>query len=194
MYWEKRKVGDYTVLNSINIGGKEIVIGEYKKAQAGQRYLCCCLTNNGAFEKCENDITSDDYAEIMNYFGKYITKEAKAVLKEHEAIKKVADMNKEIGVLDCSSITWEDSIVGKVVVIDSELLYPEYRYASYQLMLCNGGFGAQARARGRTCHCVNLFDQKRQSFNRSDIIGTLEPDNLPAWAKEGLKKVKGENV
>ena len=38
---EKRMVGDYTVLNSMYIGHREIILGENPKAASGERYVCC---------------------------------------------------------------------------------------------------------------------------------------------------------
>ena len=57
-------------------------------------------------------------------------------------------------------------------------------------MLCTGGFGSQPNPRGRTCYCINLYTGERTSFYRSDVLGTIEPSNLPEWAKAGLEKAK----
>ena len=53
-----------------------------------------------------------------------------------------------------------------------------------------GGFGAQANARGRTCYCISLYDGRRTSFYRSDILGVIEPGKLPEWAQKGLLKAR----
>lgn len=58
----------------------------------------------------------------------------------------------------------------------------------FNVMLCTGGFGAQANARGRTCYCISLFDGRQTSYYRSDVLGVIEPEKLPEWAKEGLAK------
>lgn len=55
-------------------------------------------------------------------------------------------------------------------------------------MLCTGGFGSQPNARGRTCYCISLYDGKQTSYYRSDVLGVIETDRLPQWAKEGLVK------
>lgn len=34
-------VGDYTVINSMYIGHREIILGENPKAASGERYVCC---------------------------------------------------------------------------------------------------------------------------------------------------------
>ena len=38
---DKRMIGDYTVLNSMYVGHKEIAICENQKAAKDERYLCC---------------------------------------------------------------------------------------------------------------------------------------------------------
>ena len=57
-------------------------------------------------------------------------------------------------------------------------------------MLCTGGFGAQPNPRGRTCYCVSLYDGSKTCFYRSDVLGTIEPEKLPEWAKAGLERAK----
>ena len=59
---EKRMVGDYTVLHSIHIGQKEVVLGENTKAAKGERYLCCYSEQALVFEKLTDGLVSDGYA------------------------------------------------------------------------------------------------------------------------------------
>ena len=37
--------------------------------------------------------------------------------------------------------------------------------------------------------CVNLYDNTHTRFERSDIMGTLEPEKLPEWAKRNFDKL-----
>lgn len=52
--------------------------------------------------------------------------------------------------------------------------------------ICTGGFGASPRSRGSTCYCVDLYSGKESRFERMDVLGTLEPEQLPEWARLGL--------
>ena len=61
---EKRMVGDYTVLQSIRIGHKNIVLAENKKAEPNERFLCCYVEDVLVFEKYSECLVSSDYAEI----------------------------------------------------------------------------------------------------------------------------------
>ena len=99
-------------------------------------------------------------------------------------------MNEELTTNSCKSISYEDSIENKVVVVKGSILRPEFRHANHQLMLCTGGFGAQANARGRTCYCISLYDGRKTSFYRTDFLGVMDEKNLPEWAQKGLEKVK----
>ena len=187
---DKRMIGDYTVLNSMYIGRKEIAICENPKADKGERYLCCYIENVIVFERYTEALVSDDFAEIAKVFGERIASAAEEIIKETEKANEQIGENTEIMQDKCAPITWEDSIENKVVVIKGNILRPEFRHASHQLMLCTGGFGSQANARGRTCYCISLYDGRQTSYYRSDVLGVIEPEKLPEWAQKGLEKAK----
>ena len=180
---DKRMIGDYTVLNSMYVGHKEIAICENPKADKGERYLCCYIESVVVFERYTEALVSDD-------FGERIASAAEEIIKETEKANEQIGENTEIMQDKCAPITWEDSIENKVVVIKGNILRPEFRHASHQLMLCTGGFGSQPNARGRTCHCISLYDGRQTSYYRSDVLGVIEPEKLPEWAQKGLEKAK----
>lgn len=187
---EKRMIGEYEVVDSMYIGHKEIAIAKNPYAAKDERYICCYVENNVIFERYTDCLASDDFAEIVKVFGERISSAADEIIKENEKAKEQVGVNDELIQDDCTPIFWEDSIENKVVVVKGSFLRPEFRHAANQLMLCTGGFGSQPHARGRTCYCISLYDGKQTSFYRSDILGTIEPENLPEWARKGLKKAK----
>ena len=140
---DKRMIGDYTVLNSMYVGHKEIAICENPKADKGERYLCCYIESVVVFERYTEALVSDDFAEIAKVFGERISSAAEEIIKETEKANEQIGENTEIMQDKCAPITWEDSIENKVVVIKGNILRPEFRHASHQLMLCTGGFGSQ---------------------------------------------------
>ena len=71
-----------------------------------------------------------------------------------------------------------------------ESMKKNYDYILIDCMLCTGGFGSQANARGRTCYCISLYDGRQTSYYRSDVLGVIEPEKLPEWAQKGLEKAK----
>ena len=94
---------------------------------------------------------------------------------------------------DCTPVTYDDDLNGKVVVIRPGVLRKEYQLATRQLKLCIGGFGASPHSRGSACFCVDLYSGDSSRFERRDILGTLEPEQLPQWAKLGLEQYQREH-
>ena len=66
---EKRMVGDYTVINSMYIGHREIILGENQKAASGERYVCCYAERVMFYEQYLEAQVSDDFAEIVKLYG-----------------------------------------------------------------------------------------------------------------------------
>ncbi|NCB64277.1 MAG: hypothetical protein EOM52_11890 [Clostridia bacterium] len=87
---------------------------------------------------------------------------------------------------DCVSGGMDADLRGKVVAIKAEILSPEYRSGSYQLMLAEGGFGCSPNARGQSVFCKELYSGESVRWDRADILGVVAEDVLPAWAKEKL--------
>lgn len=187
---EKQMVGDYAVLQSIRIGNKNIVLCENEKANPNERYLCCYVEDVLIFEKYTEALVSDDYAEIAKVYGSRIRDAAVDIIRENERVDNEVGDNLVITFDKCDKVALDDCIENKVVVIRSDVLRPEYRRATKQLMLCTGGFGSQPSPRGRTCYCINLYSGDKTSFYRSDILGTIDPEKLPEWAKQGLERAK----
>ena len=184
---EKRMVGDYTVINSMYIGHREIILGENPKAASGERYVCCYAERVLFYEQYLETQVSDDFAEIVKLYGERVTQAADEIMKETEKVTSEIGMNDEITAKDCKPISQDDAIEDKVIVIRGNVLRPEFRHASHQLMLCTGGFGAQKNARGRTCYCISLYSGKQTSFYRGDVLGVMDKRALPEWAKIGLQ-------
>ena len=184
---EKRMVGDYTVINSMYIGHKEIILGENPKAASGERYVCCYAERVLFYEQYLEAQVSDDFAEIVKLYGERVTQAADEIMKETEKVTSEIGMNDEITAKDCKPISSDDAIEDKIIVIRGNVLRPEFRHASHQLMLCTGGFGAQKNARGRTCYCISLYSGKQTSFYRGDVLGVMDKRALPEWAKIGLQ-------
>ena len=169
---ETRKIGDYSVKYSMYIGHKDIALGENPNADKDERYMCCFVETNAIFERYSGVLVSDDFAEIAKVFGQRVADAAEEIIQENERACQ------EVG------------IENKVVVVKGSILRPEFRHANHQLMLCTGGFGAQANARGRTCCCISLYDGRKTSFYRTDFLGVMDEKKLPEWAQKGLEKAK----
>ncbi len=188
---EKRMAGTYEIIHSFDIGKKEIVIGKDENASPDEKYLVADYENNGIFERYVNALVSNDYAEISKIFAERIKNEAELVIEE---ISKIEVDTAPIYADGCTVIKSEDSIKNKVVVIRADVFKPEYQIATMQLQLCTGGFGSERNSRGSACFCTNLYSGKESRYERRDILGVIEKDKLPEWAKQKLDDVQKERA
>ena len=186
---EKRMAGNYEVTTAFEIGTKEIIIGEDKTAAPDERFVVANYENNGIFERYVDALVGGDYAEIVKIFAERVKNEAEQVIDEKSKITvDITPITKD----GCQVLEADDRIKNKVVVIRADVFKPEYQIATKQLQLCTGGFGAEPNSRGSACFCTNLYSGKEARFERSDILGVIEKDNLPDWAKERLDVVQKE--
>lgn len=184
---EKRMAGNYEVTTAFEIGTKEIIIGEDKTAAPDERFVVANYENNGIFERYVDALVGGDYAEITKIFAERVKNEAEKVMDEKSKITvDMTPITKE----DCQVLEADDRIKNKVVVIRADVFKPEYQISTKQLQLCTGGFGAEPNSRGSACFCTNIYSGKESRFERSDVLGIIEKDDLPDWAKERLDDVQ----
>ena len=183
---EKRMAGDYEIIHALYIGDREIVLGENPAGVGGERYMCAFCEGNTLFANYTEVMVSDDYPELVKLFGERVAEQAEKTRIDLNGPKIQGIPNAPITAEGCEVIGRGDDIRGKVVVIKPEVLRQEYRRATSQLHLCTGGFGASPNSRGNACFCKELYSGKTTRFERSDILGTIEVERLPEWAKHYL--------
>ena len=182
----KRMAGPYEITHAIHIGDREIVLGENPTDTDGTPYMCSYCESSDFFARYYDSVGGEDYAEIVGIFGERIKEQAE--ITQEKLRQECMDGEQSILVTekDCTLITSEDDLNNQVVVIRADVLRPEYRSARYQLRLCTGGFGASPHSRGSACYCKDLVTGKNSRFERRDILGVMEPDELPQWVYDGL--------
>ena len=185
---EKRMAGDYTIIASLRVGDREVIIGEDKNAAKGEKFMCGMGQRTDLFVLYEDCMVSDDYLEIAELFGKRINGQVEKTRDEFSQLSQPGIDDTPLTKADCEPVSYADSILDKVIVIKAEVLRPEYQRATRQLKLCRGGFGAYGNSRGSACYCTDLMTGKESRFERRDVLGTISPDKLPQWAKDGLAK------
>ncbi len=187
MQKETRKISDYTVLHAFPIGKTEIIIADNPDAACGERFLLTNASFDGLFERYEKSVVSDNYLEIVENFSERI----KAKVKELSAeISKLDFDLTPLTLRDCKHISYDEPIKDMVVVIKQDVFKPEHQNIIHQLQLCTGGFGSYAKSRGSACFCTNLYTGKEARYERQDVLGVIEKENLPEWAKKGLKNAE----
>lgn len=187
---EKRMAGDYEIIQAIQIGDREIVLGENPQVETDEKYMCAYCQKNELFAQYSEVMCSDDFPEIVGLFGQRVAEQAEKTRIELNTPKIQGIDDKPITALDCIPISYDDDLHEKIVVIKPEVLRREYRKATRQLKLCIGGFGASPRSRGSACFCIDLYTGKESRYERMDVLGTIEPEQLPRWAQHGLLTVQ----
>lgn len=187
---DKRVAGNYEIFVSMSIGGKEIVLGEDPKAKAGARYICAYCESNELFERYSDVMSSDDYVDLLQLYCDRLHEAAVELQEEIKWEKAVAST-----IVPASAYTPlgdGETLKGKVVVIMPQAFKREYQRATHQYQYVTGGFGASPNSRGNACFCVNLFDGEKSRFDRCQVLGIADPNQLPPWAKAGLDSAKAE--
>ena len=123
---EKRMIGDYTVLSSVNVGEKEIIIASNEQSTDGEKFLCGFVERNDLFELCKECVVSDDYIDIAHIFGSRVANEAELF---KEQVKKLDIPITVITEADCIPDHYSKDINGKVIAIDPKVLKPEFQRA-----------------------------------------------------------------
>ena len=189
---DKRMAGPYEVFQAISAGPLEIVMGENPGAEPGERYMCAFCQRNDLFDSYGKMMVSDNYVEILQLFGQRIAEEAG---KLHDAVT----LSPELEIDDApvtgeglNIITSDDDLNGKVILIKPEVFKREYQHATHQYQLCVGGFGASPNSRGSAVFCTNLFTGETSRYERRDVLAIVEREQLPDWAKAGLKRAEKE--
>lgn len=180
---EKRMIGDYTVLSSVNVGEKEIIIASNEQSTNGDKFLCGFVERNDLFELYKECVASDDYIEIAHLFGSRIANEAEQF---REQVKKLDIPITVITEADCIPDHYSKDINGKVIAIDPKVLKPEFQRADRQLYVVTGGFGASANSRGSAVFCTNLHTGESTRYERMDVMGEVKFECMPDWAKEKI--------
>ena len=154
----------------------------------------CAYCQQNEIVALYNDVqVSNDFCEIAKLYGERLAQQAEKTRVELFKPKFQGIDTTPLTKADCTPLSHEDDLNGKVVVIKPEVLRREYQMATNQIKLCTGGFGASPHSRGSACFCVDLYSGKESRFERQDILGTLEQSQLPQWAVLGLEQYRNEH-
>lgn len=190
----KRMAGDYEIIQAIHIGDREIVLGEKLQSENGDKYMCAFCQQNELFAAYSEVMCSNNYAEMVKMFGERVTEQAEKTRVAMNAPKIQGIDDRPITASDCAVVSYEDDLNNKIVVIKPGSAAPGVPRATCQLKLCVGGFGAYPRSCGSACFCIDLYTGKESRYERMDVLGVMEPEKLPGWAKHGLLTVQQERA
>lgn len=179
-----RKIEEYEVTNSFKIANKELVMGEDMKNKDGNHYMTCYVGNNGFFEYYDEAVVSNNYLEIVEEFANRVKSEVSRVSElmkaENQPLNLItADM--------CSRDCFAENLEDKILVVKADVLLPEYRTDTHQIIRCTGGNGANPNAMGNAVFCYQPFNKSDHRFERYEILGELKPEFYPEWLVDVLQ-------
>ncbi|MDR1070811.1 MAG: hypothetical protein LBL37_08540 [Gracilibacteraceae bacterium] len=146
--------------------------------------------DNPFIEECRAVFETGDYLKAMREFTRRIGVSIDGL--ELDRVHRGSPLTEHpLSAGDCVPGGMAADLTGKVVVIRAEVLAPEYRLRSHQMMLAMRGFGCAPNASGRAVFCTNLYSGEKARWNRSDIAGVIAEDTLPEWARDKLAVLRG---
>lgn len=179
---EKRLIGNYEVIQSVSLGTTELVVAE--NVNESPRYVCCDIECTDGIEFYHQQMGSDNYLDIMHNFSDRLSQRVADL--EKEAPKDMVVITKEM----CKPLQNNEYLTGKIIVLNAAILKREFQSQENQLFYVTGGNGTNPTARGTGVYGYNLATRKHSRVERYDVLGTLEKDKLPEWAKTNLVKIK----
>ena len=69
---EKRMAGSYEIMQALQVGRNEVVLGEDENAAPGERYMCALCQKNELFAQYNNVMVSDDFLEMVKLYANRI--------------------------------------------------------------------------------------------------------------------------
>ena len=117
---EKRMAGDYEIIQAVQIGDREVVLGENPQDETGMKYMCAFCRQNALFAEYSEVMASDDFPEIVELFGQRIAEQAQKTHIELNKPRIQGIDDHPITAEGCIPISHEDDLHGKIVVIKPE--------------------------------------------------------------------------
>jgi hypothetical protein len=128
------------------------------------------------------------------YIDESVTEFLEAVeYKIGELIKENVDYIK-LTASECLADSENADFTKQLIIVNPDLLMPEYRSSTSQLVECSHGNGARPNAIGRSVFGNELYSGETVVYDRSEILGIADEDKLPQWAKIKLEIQRDPSV
>ena len=176
----KRVIEGYEEKLSIQFAGRAVVLAE--NLTVDNAFLVCNIKwdNFLGMEERYDGVVTDNYVEAMREFVNRVDELVTILETEREESGlPVQILTFDECIQGSSSTDWDDCLI----IIKPESLAPEYRTAEHQLVLCIGGSGARAEARGRAVYVEELYSGNKCRYNRHQVAGIADLSKIPEWAK-----------
>ena len=134
------------------------------------------------------DGKSDDYMEVAEYYYGTLMRELQQVRESEPRDIPIIVLSSS----DCNSIHDYTTLIGKLVVLNADVLYPEFQNSTHQLYFAKGGFGCNPEGTGNAIFAENLYTGESCRIERYEVIGVIKQDKLPQWAKDKLEEKESQ--
>lgn len=188
MQEEKRMIENYEVRQSFMLGDREIVLAIDKDAEMPYLLTDCRATAFGKTQ-FENSVVSDDYLELVDEFTQRLTKQMEQI---KQARQSLGVSHLPLSSAQCVSRGVSENIEGRVVIVKASAIRPDLATADHQLVLATGGNGCRPNARGTAVFCTNLSTGEHGRWERYDIEGVADVEQLPQWAKDAATRLQNK--
>ena len=162
---EKRMAGDYEIIQAVQIGDREVVLGENPQDETGMKYMCAFCRQNALFAEYSEVMASDDFPEIVELFGQRVAEQAQKTHIELNKPRIQGIDDRPITAEGCIPISYEDDLHGKIVVIKPEVLRREYRRAPVSSSSVWEALGLLRTAGGQPVTALTFILAKRAAMN-----------------------------
>ena len=176
----------YEELFGVKVAGVRVILAGFDS-----KYVVCDCRRDSDSDEYSNVSVHTDYLDAMLGFTQrvegYVTD-----LKKERAMRSLPIVT--LTEKDCIPGGMDGDITGKLIVLNPEYMSSEFRTSDYQLKICTGGFGAKENARGKTVFCTDLYTGNTGQFKRQWIAGVIDPDKMPAWAKDKMAERHAHDI
>lgn len=190
---EKPLQNGYEIIQSVKIDGMEIIVAENPEAEEPYMMWRRSLGESFGAEMHLLPIYDSDYLKILREFIECQSKLADNISLDR-IYRGTPIEDFPITSEDCVENGMSENLTGKVVAVKADVLSPEYRSCSHQLMLVEGGFGCAPDARGQAVFGVNIYSGSNERWSRSDILGVVTESVLPHWVQDRLASLQKPSV
>ena len=180
MEQEEYIVDGHKVTHSVHLGDREIFLAVQQDAPLPFYVGYMEVSYELGLARFSGIEGTTEYTEAWELFIQRLQKQieqVRAQRQEHHAPQLLTEA-------DCIRDSRAGDYEGKVLVMRPGVLRPEYWNAAHQLYFAVGGNGARAGSHGTKVFCINIYTGEHTYIRRTDVMGAIEPDHLPGWAKE----------
>ena len=179
----------YRELNKISINDSDVILSENPDAE--YRYMVIENRYTQYYNDSGDNITyagqTNDYLEAVSEFTKRVQYNADCVQSRRDSHQRMDGVDYiELKNNDCLPGSDREDFTGKLIIVKSSELKPEYRSSENQLVLCSHGNGARPNAIGTSVFGTELYTGATVCYGRHQIAGIADHDKLPVWAVKKL--------